>query len=652
LSEEARQDVVAIVAGLCAGVLFLWLELVEGGAPETVWYPATIGVLGLAAVVVLAGTGVGRPLPRDLALAIGALTAFTLWSFATVLWADDRAIALDGSAKTLLYLTAFALFALLPWRRRSATAVVAALTLTTAAVGLGVFLLPEIQDHSSKPFLFGRFADPVGYPNGNAALLLSFFWPAVILASRRELPPLLRGALAAAAGALAQLAVATQSRGAAVAGAAVLVLVLAAVPGRLRLLAALVPIGVATLVVTPRLLRMGDLELSDREVQSAVSAARTALLLTLVLLFALGVAAALADRRLSELRLPRRSLVVASAAVALGAVVAAALSFGVVTRALDRVDEARAGVGNSRFSDRQVDGGRVELWRVGMNEFRRHPVAGIGVDNFAIPYARQRKVDDEEPLYPHSVVVKLLSQTGLVGSALFVAFAGAAGLAAFRSGRRPGAAPLAVAASAPAVYWAAHGTVDWLWELPALSAPVFALLGLAGRVDRAGEQVRSPWSGRVAVAAGVACLVAAAALVPLWLSARELDAAGIGWRDDPAAAFSRLDRAAALNPVSDAPASMAGAIASRLGRYEAMAAWYEDALERKRDSWYSHLQLSVARSLTGERQAALASIGRARELNPLDRLLADVERQLRAGRRLDAREIDSYFVEQAEDLSR
>ena len=33
-------------------------------------------------------------------------------------------------------------------------------------------------------------------------------------------------------------------------------------------------------------------------------------------------------------------------------------------------------------------------------------------------------------------------------------------------------------------YWAVHGSVDWFWELPALAAPAFAWLGLAGGLAR------------------------------------------------------------------------------------------------------------------------------------------------------------------------
>ena len=46
---------------------------------------------------------------------------------------------------------------------------------------------------------------------------------------------------------------------------------------------------------------------------------------------------------------------------------------------------------------------RYDFWRVGLIEFRQHPVQGIGVDNFLVPYLEQRR-STEEPAYPHSLL--------------------------------------------------------------------------------------------------------------------------------------------------------------------------------------------------------------------------------------------------------
>ena len=76
--------------------------------------------------------------------------------------------------------------------------------------------------------------------------------------------------------------------------------------------------------------------------------------------------------------------------------------------------------------------------------------------------------------------MSLLAQTGAIGTTLFAAFAAAAGLAAYRK-RREGAAQASLVAGGVTAfaYWMLHGSVDWLWEFPALGLGAFLLLGLA-----------------------------------------------------------------------------------------------------------------------------------------------------------------------------
>ena len=129
--------------------------------------------------------------------------------------------------------------------------------------------------------------------------------------------------------------------------------------------------------------------------------------------------------------------------------------------------------------------GRYDLWRVAALEFADHPVQGVGADNFAVGYARERN-SHEEPLYPHSIELRLLSQTGLVGTGLFVAFLAFAVAAGIRSrGINPTRAALASAGLLAFSYWFMHGSIDWFWEVPALAAPALAVLGLAGGMSRA-----------------------------------------------------------------------------------------------------------------------------------------------------------------------
>src|SRR5205823_2790271 len=162
---------------------------------------------------------------------------------------------------------------------------------------------------------------------------------------------------------------------------------------------------------------------------------------------------------------------------------------------------------------------------------------GIGADNFAQQYLAHGR-SQETPHYPHSVELRMLTETGIVGALLATAGVGAALAAGARAVRRSGAGdPLAgdvaVAALGGFAYWAVHGSFDWFWEFAGLGAAAFALLGLAcslapAQVRRVGSRARPPAAavrrlggrGRpLAVAIGaLASLAAALSLAAPWLS--------------------------------------------------------------------------------------------------------------------------------------
>ena len=131
------------------------------------------------------------------------------------------------------------------------------------------------------------------------------------------------------------------------------------------------------------------------------------------------------------------------------------------------------------------------------------PCSASGVDNFAVDFARERSTG-EEPLYPHSLALRAFSQTGLIGGALFLGFVAAALAAALPRRKEPDSLSTAVAAAALAsgVYWLVHGSIDWLWEIPALGASALALLGLASGLARSKPRVAVRIRGPIGSAAG------------------------------------------------------------------------------------------------------------------------------------------------------
>lgn len=657
-----RRAAPSLLPGLAAVAVFLVWGGVQGGYAPIHWYPGALYFLGLVAAVAVAYPGARAAVPRPLTAAIALFAAFALWSYLSIAWAGVQGDAWDGANRTLLYVTVYALFALLPWRAGAAVTVLGAHAVGTAALGAVVLLQAAAADDAHRFFVDARFSDPLGYPNGNVALWLIAFWPAVLLAARPELPALLRAASLAAAGVLLQLAVLGQSRGSIVAFPIVLALYVVLVPGRLRSLLALGAAGLATAAIVDPLLDVYNATGDPDRLHDGLVTAVTAMAASSVVLFGAGFAWALADARVAVPdRVHRRLSQAALAAGAVGAVVAAIAVVAVVGNPVpwvsDRWDEFTTTdtpvFESGRFSF-EAGSDRYDFWRVAVLAFRAEPVHGIGVENFATEYVRERE-SNEEPLYAHSLPLGILSQTGLVGALLAGGFLVAALVAAFRAraAREPLVRAIAAASVVTFAYWAAHGAVDWFWELPALAAPALAWLGLAGglartaRTESAAEPRRVP---RLAAAAGAAAaLLAVASYVMPWLAAREVEVAAGIWRDHPQEAYDRLDRARSLNPLSDRPDLVAGAIAARRDDRVKMREAFVNAVERNPHSWYSHLELAIVAALDGRRDEALAHLDRAQALNPTEPAIPLIRRQVRRGQVVSPRAVDRIFLQRVQE---
>ena len=444
----------------------------------------------------------------------------------SISWAVVGATAWEGANRSLLYLLVFVAFAAVAWTPAGATLVHAAFALAVCVAGLAAV---EATARSARPedgFIDGLFIEPTGYHNSAVALFVLGFWPALALASRRDLPLVLRGVFLGCAGLLLGLAVIPQSRGSLVAFPVSVAVFFAIAQNRVRMLAFALPVVAAVLAARDRLL---DVYSAARhgDAASGLFDARNALLAVAFALFLVGIVFGLVERRVV---LPSR--VVRSGGVALAAAVVAAFVVVVfvslpehpVRRVQDAWAEFKSGeqpaeAGAASHFTSNLGSNRYDFWRVGLEEFRAAPLAGTGADNFGVAYVRERR-SDEEPLYSHSLEIQTLVGTGLVGAILLGAFFAAALVSAFGAVRRRGRPDLAVptlaaAGVAAASYWFVHASGDWLWEVPGVTAPAIAFLGLAASLatpaspESAGRQRRRPAVVAVALAA-----VAAGGAVP------------------------------------------------------------------------------------------------------------------------------------------
>jgi hypothetical protein len=598
-------------------LLLLW-AVHNGGYDADTWYWGALVMLAMVAGTI--AFSVQRPnIGRRTVVALSAFTLYVAWSYLSIAWAQSPGDALQGSNRALLYLLVFALMALLPWTAEAALA-----TLLTFVLGVGVIsivLLTRLasEDHVGALVIGGRLAAPTGYFNATAALFTINALVAIALAARRELPAPLRGALTASACAGLELALIVQSRGWLFTLPLIAIVGLFVVRDRLRVAAAAALPLIGALAPLRRLLDVFKDSGGSGLAHAAGRAGQSALLICGAML----VAATLIAWGEELLDLPPLSKVarrrigagVASLAIVVAAAGGVVATHGHPIRFISRQWNGFSHVqtsfsSQSHFSD--VGSGRYDFWRVSLDAFAAHPLGGLGQDNFADYYVVHRHTA-EEPAWTHSLELRLLAETGLVGFLLFAVFLVAAVAGALSARRRTeGLAPaVAAAALLPLIVWVIHGSVDWFWEMPALSGPALGFLGMAVALGERGRSVvwrrdrprRLARGLRLAAAVGMLTLAIVALGFP-YISVREVsEASDIAGRD-PAAALRDLATAADLNPLSADPGRLGGTIALQSGQYATAEARFDQAIDRERQGWFAWFGAGLAASSLGERARA------------------------------------------------
>ncbi len=642
--------------------VLVWWALDSGGYFPADWLPGVAIAFALLAVAVVALGTSFRPPSRAATAAVCLLGAYTLWSFASILWADVPAAALEGAQRTLLYLGCFWLFAFVPWTIAAARAAIVAAGLAVGAVGLVTIARVAAADEPLRLFIDARLAAPLGYQNAAAALWTMGALPALMLASRRETSPFLRPLLLALSGLLLALALMAESRGWLFTLPLIVGLMLVIVPGRARLLAFALPVAGALAITSGAILDVyrvaGGLAPADaaRVAGTPVDHAVVAVaLMTLGLLLA-GVAMTLADRRWAapapRLRTGMSRAVGAAAVVVLviiGAGVGATQDLpGSVDRAwtefrdTDTTAPDRADV---RFTS--LGSGRYDFWRVALDVWREHPLGGAGQDNFAEQYVAARRTS-EEPRWVHSLPLRVLVHTGIVGALLFAGFVLALAWAAAQPWRRRRPAPeraVLAAALLPLVVWLVYGSVDWLWEYPVLS--VLALAGAGIAVSCAGAAAtgdRSAARRRAAPLAIAAAIAAAVLVAPSYVADRDVREAAARWPSNPAAAFARLGRAQDLDRLGADPWLVEGVIAARVGRPAQARRALRKAREREPRNWAVRFLLG----LTADRTAAARELAAARRLNPREPVISEALERLSSTRPMTLPEANLLFARRSQ----
>jgi O-Antigen ligase/Tetratricopeptide repeat len=252
-------------------------------------------------------------------------------------------------------------------------------------------------------------------------------------------------------------------------------------------------------------------------------------------------------------------------------------------------------------------GDRPIFWRVATAEFEQQPLLGSGAGTYAQVWLERRPVDSAVR-DAHSIVIETASDLGIVGVLLVELLFAPPLLWALRARGQP----LAPAAGGAFAAYAAHASVDWDWEMPAVTlAGLFCAVALGALADndRRASRLGAEARGAALVLSGA---VAAVALVGLAGASASEDASRSLARGDPARAEQAARRAERWQPWAAEPLLLQGQARVALDDPTEARALFARAAARDPNDYRTWLALAAV----SRGEAAQIAVLRARALNP------------------------------------
>jgi hypothetical protein len=631
-SVRLRIDPAAVGIWVLAFALPVYLALKGGGYDGIV--RGQIGIAVWWAVLVGAAVGVlpvARPTRAGWAM-VGLLATFTAWTLLSTAWSSSSERSVFEASRVATHLGVLVL-AVMALRRDTARHAINALAAAIALVGVLALLsrmhpswFPHQDTATFLPSVASRLSYPVNYWNGLGALMAMGI-PLLLCAASSARTFAARALAAAAMPLCVGTLYLTYSRGAMLALALALLVLVVAWPRRAGLLAstALAAVGSAVLILNI----VHRHELADGKADS-LAVQQGHQLIWIVLLVAIGsgllqAAVALVERYVERprcLRITRRQLTIFTVCgLAVAAVVGAGIGgVGKVSAEWQHFklrDSSLSGVhGNTAERLTATSGnGRYQYWQSAVDAAEAHPVEGLGAGTFEYWWAQHATINGFVR-NAHSLWMETLAELGWVGLVLIVAVFGVplvnGGLRAFRSSaveRAPIAGALAVLTA-----FCVTATLDWVWQIAVL--PVVALVSAAVVLaPRTGyRDSRKPWSrGAIIAAAGAAIVLIALPLAGL-TSVRQSQAA-VSQNRLPLA-LDRASTARKVQPYAATPALQQALLLERIGDLDAAAAAAIRATQTETNNWRTWLVLSRIEAERGHSVSAVAAYRRARSLNP------------------------------------
>jgi hypothetical protein len=626
---------------LLAPAAVIYLAFNAGG-----YFPSAPGVVAIVLVqaLVLRTLLAERPFEgysRALAVPLGALTLLAAWTLTSALWAHATARVLDAYDRMLLYVLALALFGALRYTRARMSWLMRALLAGMGAICV-IGLISRVLPHT-WPTTSNFFADRLNYPltywnaEGMVAamgLILGFHLTADPKEhwSVRALSAMLLPAL----GATLLLTFSRGSLGVAAVGFVAYCLLTRLHTLPTALLATVPPTAVAmksawdaTALASAK--ATGPLAISQGH--------HVAVVVGLCMLAAgvLRLALVPVDRliaRLGPVKRPPRQRVrvgIGVAVLVLALIVALALGTGGAvhkeySKFVNGTNEAKVTQTRERLSD-PANNGRLPLWTAALDIYRAHKLKGTGAGTYQQYYPQVRK----HALYvtdAHSLYLQSLAELGVVGGGLMALIVGGilVGLALRIRGPDRG---IYAALFAVVLAWALHQILDWDWQMPAVTLPVFILAGLALARPRDGKAgMRGLPAGRALVALGwllvaVAPLLVSTSYARLQHAGRELQ------RGECAPAKRQALSSLSLGAERPQAYAIVGVCDLQQGFAPAAVTAMAKTVAYEPQSWEDWYLLAISQAAAGK--SPLAAARRAVALNPAEPLMHTTYHRLSHG---------------------
>jgi O-Antigen ligase len=520
LTRELRSPLTPALA-LTAGALFFGGGLGDSSLP---W-------LGAAALLLALGLFATQSTPSGLP-ALLPLAALAAWSAVTVDWSIEPDRSWSYANRAFVYLAFAVVGALVGAEPRRLLYGFAALLGAVCVWSLAGKVLPWLYEDYGR---MARLRGPVGYWNslsllGDVALPIG-----LCLATRRRVAGtlLVYGWLVAIG--------LTYSRGGVIVAVIVVGLWMALSRAWLEALSTLLAAGIPAAGALAVAFSLPGLT-SDG--QAHVTRVREGLVFGAVLLVDAAIAAALTRFPLPPASAPalRRAglgllVVCVAGAVALGATRARSWWHSFTSPSSGEITNSSGHLLSSGSNF------RWDWWTQAWRGWKTAPLKGTGAGSFGFTNLRYRSSDQDTAIEPHDLPVQFLSETGLVGLALFAV---SVGWLVVRGRRRPGP-QLALALALPAYFL--HGLLDIDWDFAAVTAPVFLIAGALA--VRASGRPR-PRAFTVVTASGAA-LAVGSSLFAVWLGNRWNDQAGNLLQVNDARAVQLAQRSRSVDPLSVQP---------------------------------------------------------------------------------------------------